>query len=127
MLLIVGLAGSLFASGEDFGGLFLRATPAVVLLITVMTGLAVFGARALGLRREQGRTIAIELGMQNFNLALVIALTLLEQQRYAGVAIVYLPVMFLFASGLVLHGRRSQPGAATEAPELKAAGGDILP
>ncbi len=98
MLLIVGLAGSLFASGEDFGGLFLRATPAVVLLITVMTGLA-----------------------------LVIVLTLLEQERYAGVAIVYLPVMFLFASGLVLHGRRSQPGAATEAPELKAAGGDLRP
>lgn len=101
MLLVAGLGVSLFWSERDMGALFWRAAPAVALLIAAMTAVGVLGARSLGLSSSEGRTIAIEIGMQNFNLAMVVALQLLQEPRYVGVAIVYLPLMFVFAFALM--------------------------
>ena len=113
LLLVAGLGVSLWSSEENIASLFGRTLPAVALLIGVMTGFGMLGARALGLDAAQGRTIAIELGIQNFNLAMVVAVTVLDEPRYVGPALIYLPVMFVFAFGLIAAGRgRSATAAA---------------
>ena len=45
------------------------------------------------------------------NLALVVALSLLGEQRYGGPAVIYLPVMFAFAGVVVLLGLRADAQA----------------
>jgi bile acid:Na+ symporter, BASS family len=63
--------------------------------------LGALGARALGLDPATTRTLMLEIGLQNFNLALVVAMSVLHEQRYAGPALVYLPVMYV-AAGIVI-------------------------
>ena len=75
---------------EDLGGVLDSALP-VVLLVTTMTLLGLGAARALRIDAAQGRTIAIEIGLQNFNLAMVIALSILEREELLGPALIYLP------------------------------------
>ncbi|MDD9942203.1 MAG: bile acid:sodium symporter [Myxococcales bacterium] len=111
ILLVVGLGVSVSSRKEDIAGLW-RTVPAVVLLIGSMMGVGMLGARALRLNAAQGRTIAIELGIQNFNLALVVAVSVLDRPRYVGPALVYMPVMLLFAGGLIAAVRRAGPVAA---------------
>ena len=98
MLMIFGLFVSLWRSSSELSmaQLVRDGTPAVVVLIaTTMTAGAI------------ARTITLEIGIQNVNLALVVA-SLLGEQRYAGAAIVYLPVMFGFAGGVIALGRRAE-------------------
>lgn len=107
LLLIAGLAVQMGQSEVDLSGLAHRAMPAVVLLLAATMGIGVLGGRALGLGGAATRTLALEIGIQNFNLALVVALGVLGQPLYAGAALVYLPVMFGFAGAVVAVGRRS--------------------
>ena len=111
MLLIAGLTvGMVRSAGElSLGSLFASATAPVVALVAITMGLGVFGARALGLDGATTRTIALEIGLQNFNLALVVAMSMLGEQRYAGPAVIYLPTMFAFASAVIAIGR-AEPG-----------------
>lgn len=66
---------------------------------------AAVGARLLRLPLEQQRTLVLETAVQNINLALVIALTFLEQEQYLGPALVYLPVMLVLAGLFVANSR----------------------
>lgn len=105
LLLIAGLGTSLWSSEEDMSGLFRRAAPAVAALIALMTAAGLVGARALRLPGPQARTIAIEIGIQNFNLALVVGMTILREPLYVGAALVYLPMMFVFTGGVIAADR----------------------
>ena len=96
MLLVVGLGASMVRQVPDPGELIQRTLIPVVALVSVMTGLARLGARFLGLSPAQARTLALELGIQNFNLAMVFALQFLNEPRYLGPALIYLPVMLSF-------------------------------
>jgi len=109
MLLITGLGANLAMSERDLGSLFMQSAIAVIALITSLAIVAHAGARALGLADDQRRTLLLELSLQNFNLALVIALGLLDEPRYAGTPIVYFPIMFVFAGWLIVRARRSNP------------------
>jgi predicted Na+-dependent transporter len=82
-------------------------TPAVVALIATTMTAGAIGARILDLDGVIARTLALEIGLQNVNLALVVAL-LLGERRYAGAAILYLPVMFGFASCVIALGRHAE-------------------
>jgi BASS family bile acid:Na+ symporter len=110
-MLIVGLGVGVSQSSDDLSltALFARMTGPVVLLVASGMGLGVLAARALRLGGAAARTIALEIGIQNVNLALVVAMTLLHEQRYSGPALVYLPVMFVFAGAVVAAGRRAEP------------------
>lgn len=98
LLLVLGLGASLGAG--DAQRLLVGIGPAVALLIACMLALAAGAGALLGLDAPQRRTIAIELAVQNFNLALVVALGILDEPRYLGPALVYLPLMLALASGL---------------------------
>lgn len=80
----------------------------MVALIALMTGAALTGARWLGLPARQQRTIVIELAIQNFNLAMVVAFTLLADRAFLGPALVHLPLMLVVATAttLLARGRR---------------------
>lgn len=106
LLLIVSLGASLWSSGADVGGLAARGTPAVALLIAIATTLGWLGGRALGLDAATNRTLGIEIGMQNFTLAMAVSMTFLEEPLYLGAALLYLPLMLLFSSAIVALGRR---------------------
>lgn len=120
MLLVVGLGvGMAQSAGElALGQLFAQTTPAVVALIAITMGGGLLAARLAGLDGARTRTLALEIGLQNFNLALVVSMSLLGEQRYAGPALVYLPAMFLFSGAVVAAARRSDAasGLPTTAP-----------
>jgi predicted Na+-dependent transporter len=109
MLMILALFVSLWRSSGDLSmaRLLRDGTPAVVALIATTMTAGALAARALDLDAAIARTITLEIGVQNVNLALVVA-SLLGEQRYAGAALLYLPVMFGFASGVIALGRRAE-------------------
>jgi BASS family bile acid:Na+ symporter len=108
MLMIAGLFTSVATSEElSIADLFRRALPAVVLLAASTMTAGYLAGRALGYGGATARTLSLESGMQNVNMALVVALTFLGEPRYGGPAIVYLPVSFACAGMLVWIGRRS--------------------
>lgn len=111
LLLVVGLGVSVWGSASDIGRLVTRGTPPVALLIASTTSIGFGGARLLGLSAASGRTLGIEIGVQNFNLALVVGMTILKDPLYVGPALVYLPLMLLLAAAVIVAGRRStSPG-----------------
>jgi BASS family bile acid:Na+ symporter len=107
ILLIIGLGLNTVRTQADTVGMLSRSLPAVALLITIAAGAAALGARALRLTPAQSRTLLLEVGVQNVNLALVVAVAFLGEQRYLGPTLVYLPVMLLFALAVVISGRRN--------------------
>lgn len=113
MLVILGLVVSLSRARAELSmeQLVRNVTPAAVGLVAITMAAGAIGARILGLGGATARTLAIEIGIQNVNLALVVAMSLLGEQRYAGAAVVYLPVMFVFAGGVIALGRRAASGA----------------
>jgi BASS family bile acid:Na+ symporter len=108
LLLIVGLGASLWSSGTDIEGLVARGAPAVALLISIAMTIGWLGGRALGLDAATNRTLSIEIGMQNFALAMAVSMTFLEEPLYLGAALLYLPLMLLFSGFIVALGRRAQ-------------------
>jgi BASS family bile acid:Na+ symporter len=114
MLMILGLLVSLSRASSELsmGQLFRHAAPAVVALVAITMAAGALAARLLGLAGATARTITIEVGIQNVNLALVVAVSLLGEQRYGGPAVIYMPVMFGFAGVVILLGRRAEAEAA---------------
>ena len=107
VLLIVGLFVGTASSGRDIVGLAARALPAVVLLIAATAAIGATSALALGLGSRIARTLALEIGIQNVNLAFFVAISILDEPVYAGVAVLYLPVQLVFAGAIIGIGRRS--------------------
>ena len=114
LLMIAGLPFQLAAESVDLVELFVTASPAVLLLLMSTIAIALTTARLFGIDRRQSITLGIEVGIQNFNLAMVLALSILAQPRLLGTATVYLPAMFTFAWGLVWLGRRGSDESIVE-------------
>lgn len=111
VLLLVGLAVNTIRIQEDLAGMLARSLLAAFLLLALAGGLAALGGLALRLGAARTRTLVLEVGTQNVNLALVVALTLLGEPALLGPTLVYLPLMLLFAAGVILFSRR-QAGRA---------------
>lgn len=111
MLLVLALGVRLMA--EDLGGLLVSATPPVGLLVTLMMIFGWTSARLLRLPLAQSRTVAIEIGLQNFNLAMVLALSILKREELLGPALIYLPTMFA-AVAILIYLTRSEGGRPVE-------------
>lgn len=109
--LIIGLGINTLRLHGDPLGMFSRSLMAVLMLIGAGSGAAALAARAAELPVVQRRTLVLEVGVQNVNLALVVALTILGQSAYLGPVLVYLPVMLLFALAMVLSGKREEAAA----------------
>ena len=109
VLLVIGLGVNTARAQPDVIGMFARSSAAVVLLIVTCAGIAAIGARRLGLSRSYERTLVLEVGIQNINLALVVALNVLGEPGYLGPTLVYLPVMLAMGAGVVVWGRFDHP------------------
>ena len=85
----------------------------ITLALNVLTMAAGFGlAKLLKLSSQQVRTIAIEGGIQNGTLALVIASSILKQPEMAIPGGIYSLVMFGTGGLMMLWGARSAPAEA---------------
>ena len=76
--------------------------PAVTLcFLTVSLGFV--SAKLFKLNQEQGKTIAIEVGLQNAALAIIVATTFLGNTQMAIPAAVYSPVMLTMSGLFIIH------------------------
>lgn len=119
VLLIVGIAVSV---REDIVELTTAAGPAALLLN--VGGLAVgYGvAAAAGLRQADRLTTAIELGVKNTTIGLLLAITVIGDEEMAVPSAVYGLLMYASAAAVVAYGRRSLPPAGTQAAGAVRAG-----
>lgn len=117
--LIVGIALSV---RDEFWELLAAAGPAAVLLNLggLLIGFAV--ATAAGLALPDRITTAVELGIKNSTLGILIAVTVIGSERMAVPAAVYGLLMYVSAIGVVAYGRRrlapvtARGGRALEGP-----------
>lgn len=112
VILVIGLAVNTARIQGDVIGMFARSGLAVILLMAITASSAWFLARALGLTIAQGRTLVLEVGVQNINMALVIALNILEESSYLGPALVYMPLMLVFGGTVILASKYQRKGGA---------------
>lgn len=116
IILIIGLMVNTTRAQTDVIGMFARSTFAVVLLIVGCASIALLVSRLSGLSRTHERTLVLEVGIQNINLALVVALTFLKEPAYLGPTLVYLPFMLVMGAAVVYWGRRDD-GLLSSRPE----------
>ena len=108
LLLIIAL---LWGSRERLPELLAQAGPAAFLLnlAGIVTGLGL--SRLAGLSQRESLAIAVELGIKNGTIALMVTLTLLESSEMSIPAVVYSVLMYGFGCILIAMGRRLVPVA----------------
>jgi BASS family bile acid:Na+ symporter len=107
VLLLVGLGVNTARAQPDLAGMFARSAFAVLLLMGGCATVALLLSRLVRLGRPEERTLVLEIGVQNINLALVVALNFLGEPKYLGPTLVYLPMMLLLGVAVVVWGRRA--------------------
>jgi bile acid:Na+ symporter, BASS family len=105
ILLLIGLFVNTARMQPDVLGMFARSSLAVALLIGCCAGAACVASRLFSLGRADERTLILEVGVQNINLALLVAIQFLDDFRYLGPSLVYIPFMFLLGGAIVRWGR----------------------
>lgn len=106
MFLLIGLAIGTTSTQPDVAGMFARSALAVIALIACTSLYAIASARLAALSKPLTLTLILEIGTQNVNLALVIALSILNKPELLGPTLVYLPFMLLLGGAVVFIGRR---------------------
>lgn len=99
------IAAIVMQVGDQFWQLLRGAGLAAAALNLCGIALGLFGGRLSGLDIKQALTIAIELGIKNGTLGLLVTLTLLESSEMSVPSAVYSLLMFVFGLGLIVHGR----------------------
>lgn len=105
-LVLAGVIAALIVNaGEGIIGMIKQAGLAVVLLnvLGILIGLVV--GRLCGLNPSQAFTVAVELGIKNGALGLMVALSLLGSKEMSIAAAVYSIVMFIFGALMIGYGR----------------------
>lgn len=83
----------------------------VMALSVLGIGIALLGARLFRLPADQAITIAVELGLKNATLGLLVSVTLLQSPTMAAPSALYGVTMYAFGALLVAYGRRRIPAA----------------
>ena len=78
----------------------------VMALSVLGIGIALLGARLFRLPADQAITIAVELGLKNATLGLLVSVTLLQSPTMAAPSALYGVTMYAFGALLVAYGRR---------------------
>lgn len=106
MLVLAGLIVALVLQvGDEVGSLLRQAGPAAILLNVAGILLGLLGGRLGGLNHADALTVAVELGVKNGTLGLLVTLTLLESSVMSIPSAVYSLFMFAFGFLLVGYGR----------------------
>jgi bile acid:Na+ symporter, BASS family len=107
VILVVLIVGIAIGLGEDVPVFLRQAGPAVILLN--VAGLLVGGLIGWlgGLHQRDRVTIAVELGIKNATLGILVATLLSDDPLYAAPSAVYGLLMYVSAVAVVVYGRRS--------------------
>ena len=107
ILLVIGLAVNTSRVQPDVLGMFMRSSLAVVLLMASCAIVMLLVSKTFRFAPKQTRSLVLEVGIQNINLALVVAINFLDKPQFLGPTLVYLPIMLVFGGLVVMWGRRS--------------------
>lgn len=111
VVLVVLIAVIIYGTRHEIISLLMQAGPAATALNVVGIAIGFASSRFLGVSRGDGLTIAIEVGIKNGTIGLMVTLTLLESAEMAIPSAVYGVQMFVFGGLLVIFGRRQSPSA----------------
>lgn len=101
---------------DQFWSLLEQAGPATLLLNLAGIFLGLVAGRVTGLTQRESLAVAVELGVKNSTIGLMVTLTLLESSTMSVPAAVYGVLMFPIGFALAMYGRRVIP--QPPAPEL---------
>ncbi len=110
--LVVGL---MWGAKGQLGSLLAQAGPATILLNLAGVSVGLLAGRAAGLSQRESMAVAVELGIKNSTIALLVTLTLLESSTMSIPAAVYGVLMFPIGFLLAAYGRKVIP-ATKSAP-----------
>lgn len=116
-LLILAIAYSL---RDRLVELLVQAGPACVLLGAAGVALGLGVGRAAGLGARDALTAAVELGVKNGTLGLLVTLSVLESAEASVPSAIYGLLMYGFALALIAFGKRTLPASASGGPALPA-------
>lgn len=105
-LLIVVLV---YGVRDQIWELLKQAGPATILLNAAGIFIGLLAGRAAGLTQRESLAVAVELGVKNGTIALMVTLTLLESSSMSIPAAVYGVLMFPIGFILAMYGRRMIP------------------
>lgn len=106
VVLLLLIAGIAYSVRDQFVELTLAAGPSALLLNLGGIGMGYAVATVAGLPSADRLTSAVELGVKNTTLGLLIALTIIQSEEVAIPAAVYGLLMYASAVALVTYGRR---------------------
>ncbi|MQX52719.1 bile acid:sodium symporter family protein [Alcanivorax sediminis] len=104
-VLIAVIAMLLVKLGDEAFELFRKAGVSAIILNVAGIILGMVGGRLIGLSRDQAFTVAIELGIKNGTLGLMVTLTLLHSEAMSVPSAVYGVLMFAFGFLLIGYAR----------------------
>jgi len=114
LVLSAVIAALVYQVRDQFWTLLQAAGLAAAALNIAGIALGYFGGRLSGLVNKEALTVAIEVGIKNGTLGLLVTLSLLESSEMSVPSAVYSLIMFLFGAGLILYGRiTNKTGPAT--------------
>ncbi len=105
-VLIIGIA---LEVGSDIPRLLAQAGPSVIALNLVGIAIGASLGRFAGLSVKDRLTLAVELGVKNATLGILIATLLSDDPAYTIPSAVYGLLMYISAAALVVYGRRRAP------------------
>jgi len=92
---------------DQLVSLLIQTGPACLLLNTLGIGTGFLLAKLSRITKADSLAIAVELGIKNSTIGILVATTVLHSQEMAIPAMVYGLTMYAFGAGLVAYGRRS--------------------
>lgn len=94
---------------DQLGELLSQAGPAAIALNLAGIGIALGLSRLTGLTQRESMAVAVELGIKNGTIGLLVTLNLLESETMSVPSAVYGVLMFFFGFLLTLYGRKYIP------------------
>ena len=114
VVLAVLIVALLFGVRDQIGDLLKQAGPSTIMLNVVGIGLGLLAGRAAGLTQRESVAVAVELGVKNATIGLMVTLTLLESSAMSIPAAVYGVLMFPIGFLLAVYGRKVIPRSSLD-------------
>ena len=109
VVLAVLIVALVYGVRDQIWKLLKQAGPATILLNLAGIGLGLAAGRVAGLTQRESLAVAVELGVKNGTIALMVTLTLLESSAMSIPAAVYGVLMFPIGFVLAMYGRSIIP------------------
>ncbi|EON93089.1 bile acid: sodium symporter [Marinobacter lipolyticus SM19] len=116
IVLAVLIVGLIYGVRDQIWDLLKQAGPATFLLNIAGITLGLLVGRGAGLTQRESLAVAVELGIKNGTIALMVTLTLLESSAMSIPAAVYGVLMFPIGFILAMYGRSIIPQSSIKAP-----------